>query len=315
MAEARSVIQAYEAAGMRAAFSELGKALEAAAKVYESMGSNVSTPDFAKGAASHFKANQPPDLPFRPLSFLTVAYPSPPAQLTLTIGGERATIPIPPIYIGQDGADASMDALMREAAPGHRFAHTKGISQKLLAAISGLGRYGRNNVCYVKGLGSHCSLFAQYTDIPFEGPTHDPLGFMDECAGCVICMDGCPTGAITGNPVIDADLCINRYTYRLDPIPEDVPLSVFNALIGCWPCQALCPVNKALPMNEPETLELGEAETAEFLDYKAGLTPALEGRLRPFFRNDHLLSVAARNAALALGRYGPNKPGESGDRD
>jgi epoxyqueuosine reductase len=205
--------------------------------------------------------------------------------------------------------------LLSSLTDGYNTAHTKGISQKLLAVMGGLGRYGRNNICYINGFGSHCSLSAFYTDIPYSGMTGEAFNFMEQCKNCGICKKKCPTGAIYGSvtdvPVINADLCLNKYTYRLDPIPEEIPIKAFNALIGCWLCQESCPANKNLPMESAAGLDLGlgfclelnEAETAAFLAYNTPMPPELIEKLKNFFKNDHLLSVAGRNAALVLGLY------------
>jgi len=295
------IIDILKSAGFRAAFLPFNAAIEQITAVNKSMSGSESSPQYAKNAAEHFRSNQPPDIPFEPLSFLVVASPSPPARLTLTIDGKTADIPIPPIYINQGGRHR-INEVLASAAAGFQTAHTKGISFKLLTVMSGLGSYGRNNICYVNGLGSHCLLAAFYTDVPFDGAISDPLKFMPECDACTVCREKCPTHAIIDSPVIDADLCINKYTYRLDPIPENIPKTAFNALIGCWLCQESCPVNMALPEKEAQTLELDEVETQAFLAYETAMPPDLEQKLRQFFKNDHLFSVAGRNAALALQR-------------
>ena len=123
---------------------------------------------------------------------------------------------------------------------------------------------------------------------------------MDECAACGICKKKCVVGAISDSPVINADLCINKYTYRLDPVPEHVPTEAFNALIGCWLCQASCPANPVLPEGAVHSLKLDDAETRAFLAYDTPMPPELHAKLGGFFKNEHLLSVAGRNAALAL---------------
>jgi epoxyqueuosine reductase len=300
MSDALKIIKQIEAAGLRAAFIPYG-AVTAAVAVYEKMAEAEGTPEYALNAAAYFKKHQPPDIPFVPLSFLVVACPSPPARLVLTLDGTRRDIPIPPIYVNQDGYFKHIDEVVAATAAGFKTAHTKGISQKLLAALSGLGRYGRNNIVYIDGMGSHCALTALYTDIPCDGGIiNKTLTFMDECVDCAMCRRECPTGAITDAPVVNADLCINKYTYRLDPIPESVPHQTFNALIGCWLCQAACPKNASPPDGGWEALTLNEAETRAFLAYDNPMPPELEDKLRVFFRNEHLLSVAGRNAGLVL---------------
>jgi len=295
------ITEIFKSAGLRAAFVPYN-AIEQIKAVYINMSETENTSKFAKNAAEHFQNNQPPNIPFVPLSFLVVACPSSPARLALSIDGKTVNIPIPPIYIDQDGNNNRINETLASAAEGFKTAHTRGISQKLLAVMSGIGNYGRNNICYVNGLGSHCSLAAFYTDIPFDGVVSEPLKFMVECGACTVCSKKCPTNAITDSSVINADLCLNKYTYSLESIPENVPKTAFNALIGCWLCQESCPVNMALPENELQTLELDEVETQAFLAYETVMPSELKQKLSHFFENDHLLSVAGRNAALVLHR-------------
>jgi epoxyqueuosine reductase len=293
------IVKIIESAGFRAAFLPYN-AVEQITAVYTKMLEETSTPQYAKNAEEHFRNNQPPNIPFVPLSFLIVACPSPPGRLVLNVDGKSVNIPIPPIYIDYDGNTKRINEVLASAAEGFKTAHPKGISFKLLAVLSGLGRYGRNNICYVNAFGSHCLLAAFYTDIPFDGMTYEPLKFMDECDECTVCREKCPAHAITDSPVINAEFCPNKYNYSLDPIPENLPKTLFNSLKGCWRCQESCPVNMALPEKELPTLELDGAETQAFLAYETAKPPELEQKLSQFFKCDYLLSVAGRNATLVL---------------
>ncbi|MCL2500111.1 MAG: hypothetical protein FWE90_07200 [Defluviitaleaceae bacterium] len=297
MTNPTKIIETLEAAGFRAAFLPYS-AIERITAVYEGLAETA--PSYAQNAAKHFQKFQPPDIPFAPLSFLVVACPSPPARLSVRVEGKDINIPIPAIYIDKPYIDSHMEESVVSATQGYHTAHTKGISQKLLTVMSGLGTYGRNNLCYIKGIGSHCRLATFYTDVPFDGVVHEPLTFMTSCATCTVCRKRCPTGAITDAPVIDADLCINQYTYRLDPLPAHVPKTAFNALIGCCLCQDKCPANPRPKEDEWQTLSLDEGETRAFLAYEDPMPPELEAKLSDFFKNDHFLSVAGRNAAWVL---------------
>ena len=46
---------------------------------------------------------------------------------------------------------------------GYKIEYTNKLHVKLLAVRSGLGKYGRNNICYIDDWGSMINLFAYFT--------------------------------------------------------------------------------------------------------------------------------------------------------
>jgi epoxyqueuosine reductase len=254
---------------------------------------------YVENAISHFRNHQPPDIPFEPLSFLIVAQPGDYAQIILNTEGKQVAIPIPPPFNGPAEQQRFTDTL-ELVLKGCRTAHTRGISQKLLAVHSGLGRYGRNNICYIEGLGSYFNLRAFYTDIECED-NMQPLRFMDECEKCGLCRKNCPTGAIGQNSVIDATKCLSMYNEVQGSIPDWIPQSAHHTMISCLRCQEVCPKNRSLPKKNIHTLELDETETQLLLssDPKV-ITPELALKLKQFGLNDNFISIAGRNANLAL---------------
>ena len=67
---------------------------------------------------------------------------------------------------------------------------------KLVAARSGPGRYGRNNICYVEGMGSFHGLEAFYINYPSGADDWQKIEMMDICSSCLLCMENCPTQVI-----------------------------------------------------------------------------------------------------------------------
>ncbi|MCL2478811.1 MAG: hypothetical protein FWF22_04875, partial [Treponema sp.] len=163
---------------------------------------------------------------------------------------------------------------------------------------SGLGRYGRNNICYIDGMGSYFNLKAYYTDVLCDDISY-PLRFLDECKNCSLCRKNCPTGAIGENPVIDAAHCLTMYNENKDPMPGWMPQNAHHSLIGCLCCQEVCPVNRALPATPAAALELDEAETQAVLA-PAAMPPELVQKFRDFGMHEYFLSVLGRNARLVL---------------
>lgn len=137
---------------------------------------------------------------------------------------------------------------------------------KLLAVRSGLGMYGRNNICYVPGLGSFIRLSAHITDYEFEEDSWGAAKVMESCSTCTLCADYCPTGAIKNERfLIQAHNCITNFNEYEAPIPDWVSPKWHDSLVGCMKCQAVCPHNKKLVGLVDERICFSEEETAMLL--------------------------------------------------
>ena len=310
------IIRRLQSAGFRAAFLPYA-CIEQIGAFYDELSGNNDDAPFIRGAAQRFHDLNKPGREFEPLSFLIVACPSELTQVALQTGNGRHTVPIPPTYLGYISERQRLEDAIKSTDGNCQIAHTEGISHKLLAVCCGLGRFGRNNICYVEGLGSYCSLHAYYTDIPCEGE-YRPPAFLDECETCKLCENNCPTGVIGKNPYIDATRCLTILNERRDPMPDWLPRDVHHTLIGCMRCQEVCPYNAALTQKVARTLELDAAETRALLSSSAdaqpmssadaqptssadALPPELVKKFHDFGMHDHFVSVIGRNAKLFLG--------------
>ncbi|UCD64562.1 MAG: hypothetical protein JSW34_03760 [Candidatus Zixiibacteriota bacterium] len=129
--------------------------------------------------------------------------------------------------------------------PGYRIDAWEPIPLKLLAVRSGLGRYGRNNICYVDEMGSFISLHGFLTDFEFAEDNWQEVKMMGNCESCQICMFECPCDCIREeNFVVDALKCITWYNERNGEFPGWMDPGIHNALLGCMKCQMSCPANE-----------------------------------------------------------------------
>ncbi len=213
---------------------------------------------------SSFTSSPPDDLP-EARSLIVVALSRP--QFQLVFGS--VTVLVPSHYLCWREAEKGLrDSLARILSPHGRRAVWARLPQKLLAVRSGLARYGKNNVCYVPGMGSYHRLATFYSDLVCQEDDWQGVQLMERCQNCSACIRNCPTGALTAERfLIRAERCITLHNEQ----PGDVAFPAWidphwhNCLIGCTRCQNICPQNKDFRRVE-RGAEFSEQETAMLLD-------------------------------------------------
>jgi len=237
-------------------------------------------------------------------SVLIVACHTPMARVGFFLEGRRHEIVIPPQYYDDGLTPEGVKAFVRKDVlgdPAARLEDAPGIHLKLLAVRSGLGRYGRNNICFVEGMGTFLTLLAFFTEVPFPADEWHPLAMLDACRDCSICYGICPTNAITReNFVIDAGRCITLYNEVKGDFPNWILPSMHNALVGCLKCQLPCPENEKYLAASTLLLEdVVEDETQRILEGRLDdrLLETLSRKLRkfPFAGSREAAPLLARN--------------------
>jgi len=224
----------------------------------------------------------PPDSLPGARSLIVVAIPQPQFRVVLTWNGETRPLIIPPTYVGYGETKKQVKDFLAEilGPAGYRVALTT-LPEKLLAVRSGLGTYGKNNICYVPGMGSFHQLVTLYSDLPCQEDNWQALQMMESCQNCSACLRKCPTGAIpSATPstalragtserfLLRAERCITFHNEK----PGDVPFPAWldpswhNCLVGCLHCQRVCPQNKDFLEWVKEGAEFSQEETALLLE-------------------------------------------------
>jgi epoxyqueuosine reductase len=181
--------------------------------------------------------------------------------------GERFETIIPPTYIFSDVRAACKEILSRVLGEKGYSVERAILPLKLLGVKSGLGKYGKNNLCYIDGMGSYTRLEAFYTD--YEFPTDDwgEKELLPSCRTCSLCQQACPTRCIPESRfLIHADQCLTYFNENDGDFPLSIPKQSHNAIIGCMRCQMICPQNKEFFGYHPTIIRFTEQETTYILE-------------------------------------------------
>ncbi len=266
---------------------------------------------FASYLTGYRKASE---LDLKGRTVVIAAFRAPLYELGVDMGGRTAYVPLPPTYIVRDAQLSAVDDAVVEA-----FGRAVPIRApfKTLAVALGLGRYGRNNIVYVAGMGSYLRLRC-YIAEEESGASADTYkeflrrgfdeGFVAEgCEGCSICAASCPTGALPADGfLVNAGRCLTYANEEPGRFPGWVKDCYHNCLVGCMRCQGPCPMNQGMLATERLDEGLDGQETAWLLgdaDETQGPMPAKVGEKLSRMGVDYGLEIIRRNLK-ALHRAG-----------
>jgi len=125
---------------------------------------------------------------------------------------------------------------------------THPVLERDLAYRAGLGWFGKNSMLINKDHGSYTIIGSLLFSLSL-GLKSEP--FADNfCGECSACISSCPTNAILGNGMIDANLCISKLTIEGQG-SGDVPAGyeASSWIFGCDACLDCCPWNKKAIAN------------------------------------------------------------------
>lgn len=135
--------------------------------------------------------------------------------------------------------------------------------ERAFAQKAGLGFVGKNTMLITKGLGSWVFLASVVTTLELEADQPDDRS----CGDCRLCVDACPTQAITEPYHLDARLCISYLTIENRGVVADqLKGKVGPWVFGCDVCQEVCPHNSGRTpapqsMNLRDILALKSADS------------------------------------------------------
>jgi epoxyqueuosine reductase len=204
----------------------------------------------------------PADLPGA-RSIVVVAVPTPQMRVVFHWRGAGVPVVVPPTYVSYTQRAESVQAVLASwlSQEGYGLAKAR-LPWKTLAVCSGLAEYGRNNICYVRGMGSFLQLVGAFSDLPCDDdPWHEPKA-LDRCMSCDACQRACPTGAIADDRfLLRAERCLTYHNEAAADFPGWIDPSWHHCLVGCMRCQTVCAENQAVRGWFEDRAEFCERET------------------------------------------------------
>ena len=188
------------------------------------------------------------------------------------------------------------------------YVDTGPVQERVYAQYAGLGWIGKNTCLINPDIGSWLFLSVVITSLPLAP---DPPS-MDQCGGCRLCLEACPTGALVEPGVLDSRLCISYLTIEkrgeLDPaLLESMGAHVY----GCDICQEVCPWNsRPVASAAPEWQPRNGVDRRSLADLWQRTDAELKALLRGGPMTRTKVSGMRRNIAVALGNAAGEVPAD-----
>jgi epoxyqueuosine reductase len=144
--------------------------------------------------------------------------------------------------IVKDRLDKLLEFILsqRPEASGKAYVDTGPVMDKAWAQRAGIGWQGKHTNLITEEFGSWVFLGEILLDLELE--YDNPA--LDLCGNCTLCIEACPTDAITEAYVVDSNRCISYLTIEhRGSIAEELGEKFGGWIYGCDICQDVCPWN------------------------------------------------------------------------
>ena len=143
---------------------------------------------------------------------------------------------------------------------------------KAWAQRAGLGWIGKHTNLITTEYGSWVFIGELLLNLELE---YDNEIVADHCGSCTLCIDACPTSAITEPYVVNSNKCISYATIELRDVelPAEVAENLEGWLYGCDICQDVCPWNRFEQTTDERRFQPREGNVNAELSEFAALTP------------------------------------------
>ncbi len=171
---------------------------------------------------------------------------------------------------------------------------------KAWAARAGLGWIGKHTNLITPEYGSWVFIGELLLDIDLDYETEVVA---DHCGSCTLCLEACPTSAITEPYVVDSNKCISYATIELrdTQLPPEVATNLDGWFYGCDICQDVCPWNRFEQLADETRFQPRDGNINSSLSEVLELTPeTYSERFRGSAMKRAKLSGLKRNAQALL---------------
>jgi epoxyqueuosine reductase len=157
------------------------------------------------------------------------------------------------------------------AAEGKACVDIQPLMDKAWAVRAGLGWIGKHTNLITREYGSWVFLGELLVNLELD---YDTQVSEDHCGTCTLCIEACPTEAITEPYVVDSNRCISYATIELraPDIPATIAEQLDGWLYGCDICQDVCPWNRFEQPTDETRFEPREGNVSADLDELLTLT-------------------------------------------
>jgi epoxyqueuosine reductase len=200
----------------------------------------------------------------------------------------------------------SLEGHIREIAPkeirSRVYVDTGPVLERVYGKYSGIGWYGKNTCLINKDIGSWIFLGEIITDVELDYDSPAP----DRCGTCTMCLDACPTDALTEPYILDSNLCISYLTIEFrGKLPFGLREKMDNNIFGCDICQDVCPWNRKASVSQYEPFQPRNSSYEPDLVYLSQLSVE---EFRNVFKNSAVKRAKRkgliRNVMVAMGNSG-----------
>ncbi|MDT8337203.1 MAG: DUF1730 domain-containing protein [Candidatus Izemoplasmatales bacterium] len=135
-------------------------------------------------------------------------------------------------------------------------------NERLAASLAGIGYFAKNQLIINQEYGSYIFLGLVFIDVEINQEHILPI--TDECGDCRICIDACPTNALSDKGY-GFNKCISYYNQMKKTLNND-EINANYCLFGCDICQLVCPKNINIKSFVHPEFELSGKEAVEYED-------------------------------------------------
>ncbi len=195
-------------------------------------------------------------------------------------------------------------------ASGKAYVDTGPVMDKAWAQRAGIGWQGKHTNLITEEYGSWVFLGEILVDVELE--YDNPA--LDLCGNCTLCIEACPTDAITEPYVVDSNRCISYLTIEhRGSIGEELGMKFEGWIYGCDICQDVCPWN--IRYSKPSDVREFHPRPENTAPELSGIAELSQGGFSARFRKSPVKRTKRegliRNARIAMSVSSKDAPSDS----